>query len=72
MKVTICERIKTLRKKHGYSQEKLAEMLNMGQNTYSDLESGKRKLDIERLFQIAQFYKISINRLLEDPPPLDT
>jgi transcriptional regulator with XRE-family HTH domain len=68
LKIIICNKIKQLRKKHGYSQEEVAEMLNMGQNTYSQLESGKTKLDIERLHQIACLYKVSLNELLSELP----
>jgi len=41
----------------------------MGQNTYSDMESGKTKLDIERLYQIAGLYKVHLNVFLGAPPP---
>jgi transcriptional regulator with XRE-family HTH domain len=44
-------------------------MLNMSQNAYSLLESGKTKLDIERLYQIAWLYEISIYELLGELPP---
>lgn len=67
----IHEKLKPLRKKHGYSQEEVAEALHMSQNNYSLIETGKTKLDIERLFSIAAFYKISVYELLEisTPPP---
>ena len=65
MRNLICEKIKGLRIKHHYLQEEVAEALNMSQNSYSELETGKRKLDIDRLYQIAQLYKISLNDLLE-------
>jgi transcriptional regulator with XRE-family HTH domain len=65
----ICQKIKELRKKHGYSQEDLAILLNMEQNTYSRLERGETKIDIERLAQIAQLYKVSIHDLLEELLP---
>ncbi len=63
---SICKKIKALRKKYNYSQEEVAEVLNMSQNTYSEFESGKTKLDIERLSQIAALYNISVSELL--PP----
>ena len=68
-KLSVCKKVKMLRRMHGYSQEKTAEMLNMAQNTYSDFESGKTKsLDSHRLRQIAKLFKISLSDLL-DPPP---
>lgn len=69
MKINICNRIKELRRKHDFSQEEVAERLNMSQNAYSQIESGKTKLDIERLCQVAEFYKISLYILLDDLPP---
>jgi hypothetical protein len=41
----------------------------MSQNTYSLLETGKTKLDVERLILIAEFYKISVYDLLDISPP---
>lgn len=67
----IHEKLKWLRKKHGYTQEEVAYALHINQNTYSDIETGKTKLDIERLFAIAEFYQISVYELLEIyTPPL--
>ena len=60
LKIVICGKIKQLRNQHSYSQEDVAIVLNMGQTTYSQLESGKTKIDIERLYQIAHLYKIHI------------
>ncbi|MBP8114334.1 MAG: helix-turn-helix transcriptional regulator [Chitinophagaceae bacterium] len=67
-KPAILQKIKELRRKHSYSQQEVAELLNMGQNTYSDMESGKTKLDIERLYQIAGLYKVHLNVFLGAPP----
>ncbi|MGQ0737633.1 MAG: helix-turn-helix domain-containing protein [Bacteroidota bacterium] len=64
-------RIKLLRKKNNLTQSDIASSLNMSQNAYSLLESGKTKIDLDRLYQIARFYKISIYDLIveESPPP---
>ena len=69
-KTIICRKIKELRKQYGYTQLEVATLLNMSQNTYSDMESGKTKIDIERLYQIAQLYNISISKLLPPPPQI--
>lgn len=61
----ICEKLKSLRKEHGYTQEDVADALNMSQNAYSLLESGKTKIDIERLILIAEFYMVSIQFLFD-------
>lgn len=68
-KIVIIQKIKELRRKNNYSQQEVAELLNMGQNTYSDMESGKTKLDIERLYQLAALYKVQINIILGEIPP---
>lgn len=69
---SICKRIKDLRKRHHYRQGEVAEKLNMSQNSYSELESGKRKIDVERLYDIAKLYKVPVATILEElpPPPL--
>jgi transcriptional regulator with XRE-family HTH domain len=64
----ICKRIKELRKKHGYSQEEVAALLNMGQSTYSELESGLSGFQIDRLYDIAKLYGVSIDSILPPPP----
>ena len=68
-KAAILQKIKELRRKHSYSQQEVAELLNMGQHTYSDMESGKTKLDVERLYQIAALYKVHLNVILGEIPP---
>lgn len=65
----ICSRILRLRELHQYRQEDVAEKLNMSQNAYSEFESGKRKIDIERLYLIAELFDISLNFLLDELPP---
>lgn len=66
MRHTICKKIKELRKQHACTQQEVADSLNMSQNAYSMLEAGHTKIDIERLQQIAEFYKISVNNLFEE------
>ncbi len=46
-------RIKTLRKKNGLSQEKLAELINMDKPNLSNIERGKRFMTAETLERIA-------------------
>jgi transcriptional regulator with XRE-family HTH domain len=66
MRKILCEKIKKFRKLNGLSQQEVADVLFMSQNSYSELESGKRKIDVELLSKIAGFYKISIFDLFED------
>jgi len=49
----IGDRIKRVREIKGYSQEYLADSLNISQSAYSDLENNKTKLGLNRLQKIA-------------------
>ena len=64
-KVSICEKVRELRLKHGYSQQDVADALFMSQNSYSEFECGKRKLDLERLYEMSVFYGVPINYFFE-------
>lgn len=68
LKTIICQRIRKLRKSKGYSQQEAAELLNMSQSAYSDLESGKTTLDIERLSNIADLFQYPLAQLITPPP----
>lgn len=68
MTPNIHEKLKLLRLQKKMSQLEVAEALLMSQNAYSLLETGKTKLDIERLYRIAEFYSININDF--PPPPI--
>ncbi len=58
-------RLKELRKSKGISQLKLALALNTNQNTISRYETGEREPDINTLIQIADYFNVSIDYLLE-------
>lgn len=62
----IISRIRTLREMKGFSQEYMAEKMNISQKTYSRLESGKTKLDCERLKKISTLLETSPNYILEN------
>lgn len=58
-------RLKELRKQKGISQLKLAMDLSMNQNTISRYETGEREADYKTLIKIADYFKVSIDYLLE-------
>ncbi len=58
-------RLKEIRKSKGISQLKLSIDLNTTQNTISRYENGKREPGINELIQIADYFNISIDYLLE-------
>ena len=58
-------RLKELRKARRITQLKLAMDLNMSQNTVSRYESGDREPGLAELIQIADYFDVSIDYLLE-------
>lgn len=56
----VIRKIKLLRESNNYTQQYVADELELSQNAYSLIEKGLTKLTIERLEQIAGFYKIDI------------
>ena len=57
-------RIRSYREAKGYTQEYMAEMLNICQSTYANLESGKSSLGIDRLLEIAEILEVDFHHLL--------
>lgn len=58
------ENIKTLRKQKGYSQETLAEQLNVVRQTVSKWENGLSVPDAEMLGRIAELLEVSVSDIL--------
>ncbi|WP_298018902.1 helix-turn-helix transcriptional regulator [uncultured Dysosmobacter sp.] len=55
------ERIQNLRKKAGVSQTYIAELLKVGQKTYSDYELGKSRIPLESMIILAKYYNVSMD-----------
>ena len=58
-------RLKQIRKAKGISQLKLAMDLNTSQNTISRYETGEREPGIRELIQLADYFHVSVDYLLE-------
>ena len=43
------------------TQQKIADLLNIGQRTYADYESGKTRIPIDSLLILAKFYNVSMD-----------
>lgn len=52
------DKLKFLRNLKGFTQEEIAEKLNISRRAYNDLENNNTMLDIERLSSIAMIYGI--------------
>ena len=65
-KNTFGKQLKTLRIAKGLSQQKLGELLGFCNQTISFWESGSREPDLDTLVEIAHFFEVSIEELLEE------
>ena len=59
------QRLRDFREDRDISQQKMAELLNVAQTTYSDYERGKINIPIDTLKKLALFFDTSIDYLLE-------
>lgn len=64
----LMSRIRIQRELRGWSQEYLADCLNICAKAYSKLERGKTRLHVERLYQLAALLDLDIRDLLQPNP----
>lgn len=55
------ERIREIREENFMTQQKVADLLNVGQRTYADYESGKTRIPVDSLLILAKFYNVSLD-----------
>lgn len=60
----IIERLKKLRKEGKLTQKDIATFLNISQPAYQQFESGKKKMNIETMEKLADFFNVSTDYLL--------
>lgn len=58
------ERFRELRKKHGWSQDKISKELGCSQQVYSNYELGQREIPIRLLIQLSDLYGVSVDYIL--------
>ena len=63
----IGKNIQKERKKLGYTQETFAELMNVSWSYVSKIESGVLNLSLGKIFDIAEYLKIEIDKLLIIP-----
>ena len=61
----IRERIKIIRIEKGYSQDYMADMLNISQNAYHKLEKGHTRIHLEKFIDIAEILEVKFSELLK-------
>lgn len=55
------ERIREIREDRSMTQQKVADLLHIGQRTYADYESGKTRIPVDSLLILAKFYDVSMD-----------
>lgn len=63
--VSVNEKIRKVRESKAWSQEQMAEKLNMSLNGYAKIERGETKLYLDKLEQIAQVFDIDVIELMQ-------
>jgi transcriptional regulator with XRE-family HTH domain len=67
----ILDRIKEIRKAKGFSQKKMAELLNLSQPGYQKIEQGLNVLSIERFIDICRILEIDSYNIFLPPVNAD-
>ena len=57
--------IRRRRDELGYSQDYMAHKLHISQNAYSKIETGRAKLNVRRLFEIAEVLLTTTDNFIE-------
>lgn len=64
--MNMAEKLQSLRKSKGLSQEELADLLNVSRQAVGKWEAGRFYPDIDKLMQLSELYSISLDRLIKD------
>jgi len=70
--MTFAEKLYYLRIENGYSQETLAEILNVSRQSISKWELGTSLPETEKIIAIGELFGVSLDSLLVDSVSLDT
>lgn len=62
----ICDKLVQLRKERGYSQEQLANMLNVSRQAVSKWEAGSATPELEKIIAMADIFGVSVDSLVRD------
>ena len=70
--MSIADRIQTLRKGHGISQEELADIIGVSRQAISKWESGQTTPDIEKIILLSDYFHVTTDYLLKGITPNET
>ena len=60
------EKLVTLRKKYGYSQQEIADMLSVTRQTISNWECGQGAPSLDKASELARIYKVGLDDLVKN------
>ena len=63
--IIVYKNIRDIREDNDVTQTQMAKLLNVSQNTYSQYETGKIEWTASTLVQIADYFNVSIDYLLD-------
>ena len=69
-KVLFGQRLRQIREERGKSRKEIAELLGVSKTQISDIENGKSGTNLDRLYFLCEYYKVSADYLLgitDDP-----
>ena len=72
MTIEIADRLIQLRKKHGLSQEELADKLGLSRQAVSKWERAEASPDTDNLICLAKLYGVSLDELLSTDEDVET
>ncbi|MEP6932284.1 MAG: helix-turn-helix transcriptional regulator [Flavobacterium sp.] len=61
----IGEKIRKIRILKGYSQQYVSDLLGVSQGAYSDIETGKTKMNLDKLKEIAAIFNLDIFHIVD-------
>ena len=64
--MNLAEKIMTLRKKRGWSQEELAMQLNISRQSVSKWESGASIPDLDKILKLSEIFDVTTDYLLKE------
>jgi helix-turn-helix domain-containing protein len=64
--MSVNDKIRTIRETRNWSQEDMAEKMNMSKNGYAKIERGETKLNLHKLEQIANIFNIDVLELIKN------
>lgn len=62
--MAVTDKIRALRELNNWSQEEMAERMNISKSSYSRLERDENKLDLAKLEKLAAIFKIDVAELI--------